>query len=92
MIHPPTVTYNGGESTCSVVLSGSSVSSEVHLDTSVAALGATYITLTSQSKVVLQNRSNMPVKFAWKVLGIRCSRVWYRCGLVPVRTYAREMR
>ena len=63
----PVVTYSGGESSCSVVLSGSSVSSEVHLDTSVSALGATYITLTSQNKVVLQNRSNMPVKFAWKV-------------------------
>ncbi len=62
-----TLTYGSGQ-TATVLLNGVAVSAEVHLDTSLAVMDPTYITLTSQSKVLLHNRSDQPVRFCWKGL------------------------
>jgi hypothetical protein len=69
------VTCSSGEQSFGVQVSGSAASADVHLDTSLAALGATYITLTSQNKVLLHNRGDVPVRFSWKVREWRCCEV-----------------
>ena len=62
-----TLTCGAGETPLTMVLSGGASSADVFLDTSLSSLGATYITLTSQNKVMLHNRGDVPVKFSWKV-------------------------
>ena len=58
----------GVDQSAHVVLHGSAGSADVHLDTSLASLDATYITLTSQTRVVVRNNSDVPVNFSWKGL------------------------
>jgi len=59
------VSYEDGEQVF-ISLSGISENVDVFLSTPSLALEATYISLSSQRTVKVQNRSEIPVKFSWK--------------------------
>ena len=63
-----TLEYESGQ-VAYVQLSGEAENVNVHLSSQILELDPAYISLTSQRTVKIFNRSDIPVKFAWKAFG-----------------------